>query len=508
MFKNKPAVVIAGFCLLNLILHLIADSHTGFQMDELLHIETGNHPAWGYMEFPPMIGWLAFIQDQFHSTSPFVHHIFPHLASLLIIILVGLTTIELGGKTRAVFIALLCLAIAPGLDRGQQLFQPAVLSQLFWVLSFYQWVRFTKTPNRRHLLYLTLSIAFGFLAKYDSVFFIVGLGSTLFFKRTRDILPTQSIWKYILLFLVLVGPNLWWEYQHHFPVLNMFSRLYQTQLDHVTVLGVLSDLIIALNPLAAVIWIGGLVFMWNKRDAAFYRPLALSILISVLALAISKSKGYYFFPVVLTLLPFGAIWFEQKILAWKLAIIYPTAVAMILTGAVMMPFGLGVLTPEGFLKYAKVKMVDGHYNFGVDCQEYFSPQKWNNTLTTLKQVYDSLPPAERVSCLIWGKHYSQAGAVALMGKAYGLPAAFSYHGSFYLWAPTSGEMPQTVIAYTNDEAGIDFFQSFFLTVVPVKKVFNPYAMFEKDRWQTIYICKGAKENFAGMREAFKARVFE
>jgi len=134
----------------------------------------------------------------------------------------------------------------------------------------------------------------------------------------------------------------------------MFSRLYQTQLDRVTVTGVLTELIIALNPLAAVIWIGGLV--------------------------------------------------------------------------------------------------------------YYSRPKWHNTLTALKEVYDSLPPA--------------------------------------------GEMPATVIAFTNDEAGIDFFQGFFGTVVPVKKVFNPYAMFDKDSWQTIYICKDAKENFAGMKEAFKARVFE
>lgn len=509
MFKNKPAVVITGFCLLNLILHLIADANTGFQGDELLHIETGNHPAWGYMEFPPMIGWLAFMQNQFHSSSVFVHHIFTHLASIGIIILVGLTTLELGGKTKAVFIALLCLAIAPGFDRGGQLFQPVVFSQLFWVLSFYQWVRLTKTSNRKYLLYLTLSITLGFLAKYDILFFGVGLIGGLFSKKTREVFLTKSIWKYKLLFLVLVGPNLWWEYKHQFPVLNMFSRLYETQLDHLTVAGVLKELIIALNPLAAVIWIGGLVFMFNKTDKAFYRPLAVSIVISVLALAVSKSKAYYFFPVVLTLLPFGAIWFEQKILARGRAwILYPTAALMLLSGVALTPYGMGILPPAAFLKYAHVKKEDGHYHFAFDCQEYFSRQKWDNTLTALRAVYDSLPPAEQQSCLIWGKHYSQAGAVNLMGQAYGLPAAFSYHGSFYLWAPPAGEMPHTVIAFTNDEAGIDFFQGFFGSVIPVKRVFNPYAMFDKDLWQTIYICKDPKQNFAGMKASFKARVFE
>jgi hypothetical protein len=509
MFKNKPAVVIAGFCLVNLILHLVADANTGFQIDELLHIETGNHPAWGYMEFPPMIGWLAFIQDQFHSSSVFVHHIFTHLASVGIIILVGLTTLELGGKTKAVFIALLCLAIAPGFDRGGQLFQPVIFSQLFWVLSFYQWVRLTKTTDRKYLLYLTLSIALGFLTKYDILFFVVGLIGGLFFKRTWDIFLTKSIWKYKLLFLVLVGPNLWWEYRHHFPVFDMFSRLYQTQLDHLTIAGVLTELIIALNPLAAVIWIGGFVFMFNKAYKVLYRPLAVSILISVIALAISKSKAYYFFPVVLTLLPFGAIWFEQKVLGRRRTwILYPSAALMILSGVVLTPFGMGVLSPAAFLKYAHVKMEDGRYRFRLDCQEYFSRQKWDNTLKALRSVYDSLPPAEQQSCLIWGKHYSQAGAVNLMGRSYGLPAAFSYHGSFYLWAPPSGEMPATVIAFTNDEAGIDFFQGFFGTVIPVKKVFNPYAMFDKDLWQTIYICKDPKQDFAGLKTAFRTRVFE
>jgi hypothetical protein len=289
----------------------------------------------------------------------------------------------------------------------------------------------------------------------------------------------------------------------------MFSRLYETQLDHLTVAGVLKELIIALNPLAAVIWIGGLVFMFNKTDKALYRPLAASIVISVLALAMSKSKAYYFFPVVLTLLPFGAIWFEQKVLARRRTwILYPTTALMLLSGVALTPVGMGVLPPAAFLKYAHVKMEDGHYRFVFDCQEYFSRQKWDNTLTALREVYDSLPPAEQHSCLIWGKHYSQAGAVSLMGRAYGLPAAFSYHGSFYLWASPSGEMPHTVIAFTNDEAGIDFFQGFFSSVIPAKKVFNPYAMFDKDLWQTIYICKEPKQDFAGLKAAFRTRVFE
>tara|TARA_R110002049_G_scaffold308602_3_gene513094 strand:- start:743 stop:1003 length:261 start_codon:yes stop_codon:yes gene_type:complete len=50
---------------------------------------------------------------------------------------------------------LLAIVIAPGFGRSQQLFQPVVFSQLFWVLGFYQLVRFVKYLNKKSLWYLT-----------------------------------------------------------------------------------------------------------------------------------------------------------------------------------------------------------------------------------------------------------------------------------------------------------------------------------------------------------------
>lgn len=128
---RQTRIIIFIFCILKLTLHLIADYHSGFQGDELLHIETGRHLAFGYMEFPPLIGLLAFIQNIFQSHSVFVHHIFAHLASIMIIIFVAKTTLELGGNNKSVFLVLLGILIGPGFERSQQLFQPVVFSQLF-----------------------------------------------------------------------------------------------------------------------------------------------------------------------------------------------------------------------------------------------------------------------------------------------------------------------------------------------------------------------------------------
>lgn len=123
---NKQTKLILFFCILKLALHLIADSNSGFQGDEFLHIETGNHLAFGFMEFPPVIGVLAFFQNLFQSESVFIHHLFPHISAILILIFVSNITIELGGKTKAVFLVLMCIIIAPAFGRSQQLFQPVV----------------------------------------------------------------------------------------------------------------------------------------------------------------------------------------------------------------------------------------------------------------------------------------------------------------------------------------------------------------------------------------------
>lgn len=104
--SKKLILLIFLFCVVKLTLHIIADVHSGFQGDELLHIATGNHPSWGYMEFPPVIGWLAHVQNLVGSTAVFVHHIFSHLASILIFIVIALTVVALGGRSIAVFIYL------------------------------------------------------------------------------------------------------------------------------------------------------------------------------------------------------------------------------------------------------------------------------------------------------------------------------------------------------------------------------------------------------------------
>lgn len=507
--SKQTKLIILIFCIIKLAFHLIADYHSGFQSDEFLHIETGNHPAFGYMEFPPMIGLLAFIQNLFHSQFVFIHHIFPHIAMLLIIIYVGKITMELGGKSVAVFIALFCLLIAPGFEESQQLFQPVVFSQLFWVLCFYQLARFIKYNSKKYLWYLTIFISLFFLTKYDALFFSFGLLSLLFFRQTRVALVKGKYWQCLMIALLILLPNIIWQYVNGFPVLQMFHRLYETQLDDGTPLHVLQDLFLSVNPIVFILMLPALVFMFtDKENKRLYKPLAFFVLLSVLLLAYCKGKAYYFYPIVLTIFPFCGIFWERIIQSKRNLLLYPLSFILFIS-AILIPFGMPVYSFHHYLdsvyKYSPKEIKNGKPVLPI--QEYTAKERWKTTMQELKAVYDSLPADEKKNCLIWGKHYSQAGAVELFRNSYGFPHAFSYHGSFYSWAPT-GKMPETVIAYCYNDAGNDFFNPFFEEVIPVRKIYSDYASSEGWVVQTIYICKRPKQNFDKMKELFRERIFE
>ena len=143
----------------------------------------------------------------------------------------------------------------------------------------------------------------------------------------------------------------------------------------------------------------------------------------------------------------------------------------------------------------------------LQLEEYSATERWKTTMQELKSVYDSLPADEKRNCLIWGRHYSQAGVVELFKNDYGLPDAFGYHGSFYSWAP-GGDMPKTVIAFCHNDAGDHYFDPFFEEVIPVRKIYSDFASIEGWTEQTFYVCKKPKQSFDKMKELYKKRIFE
>jgi hypothetical protein len=316
-------------------------------------------------------------------------------------------------------------------------------------------------------------------------------------------------WECLIISFLILLPNIIWQYVNGWPALQMFHRLYETQLDNKTPLHVFHDLFLSTNPIVFILILAALAFMFvDKKNKNFYRQFLYSILLSVLFLAYCRGKEYYFFPIFLTMLPFCGIFWERIILPKRNWLLYLLSFILLIS-AVLIPFGMPVYSYRHYLhsvyKYYPKEIKNGKEVLPI--QEYYAKEKWKETLTQLQLIYNGLPINEKNSCLIWGKHYSQAGTVELFRNDYGLPHAFSYHGSFYIWSPT-GKMPEKVIAFCYNDAGDNFFNPFFEEVIPVRKISNDYASSEGWVVQTIYVCKKLKQSFDKMKELFKTKIFE
>lgn len=501
-------VIILLMLLIKTTLHLIADSNAGLDGDEIYHVETGNHLAWGYMEFPPMIGFLSWIQNLFNSTSVFVHHMFVHLASALIIVFCGLTVIKLGGKWKAILLCLTCIMAGSCFAGSQNSFQPVVFDQLFWVFSFYLLVSYIKTEKQQYLILLAISLALGFMTKYSILFFIAAVFISISIYK-KEVFKAHVFWISVLLFLLLISPNLFWQWKHAFPVMAHFSRLYEVQLNKLTMADNLIELIMSPNPFTLIVWITGILI---APFVGFYKKFRLAfivVLFSFVLLFLAKGKAYYFYPVILMSFITGSVVLEHFMVSkkWLLNSYITLLILMIPLASTI---GIPILPAKKYIQIFHIKKNDAGVTPIMD--SYSFSFVWEELNATVKKIFISLPEKEKTNCLIWGDTYSWASGINLYAETYNTPAAFSFHGTHYLWVPRF-EKGITVIAINNSNTNdvqnlLNFYRQFFSEVELKQQLFNQYTTDKTDYYLNVFLCRDLKYDSENMIKIMKHRIFE
>ena len=501
--KKPEILIIAAFIAVNSLVHFIAGLNSGFHGDELLHIESGRHLAAGYMDFPPVIAVLAFIQNLFQSDSLFVNHLFVYLASAMIYIFAGLTTIELGGKWLAVLTVLSCFFFSPGIGASHSLFLPVLFEQLFWTVCIYYLVRYSNNSHPKYLILLGIFAAFGFLTKYSTAFLIAGIVISVFIVR-RDLLKNRFLWLGLMLFLLIILPNLLWQFKNGFPVFHHFSELYKTQLNKTSILQELKSLILFLNPLTSVLWVCGLLITPFLIKLKKYRLVSFSLFFAFFLLIIAKGKSYYFFPVILGILPFSAV-LAESFMQKRKWILFSYLMLIFISGIYLLPNGISILPLKTYIKIYYPGKSDTE-KIPLPFENYYSAEIWKQILEKVSVTYQNLPETERKSCLILGRHYSQAGGINLMGKKYSLPPAFSFHSSFYNWVPDF-QKDITIIVISDFSWDREHWLNYFDEVEPVCIIQNRFASDNEWSVQHIYLCRKLKFNSNELKQKFSSEIF-
>jgi len=425
-----------------LLLHLAFAHRYNYFRDELYYIACSRHLDWGYVDQPPLIAVLVWLEMHLGGTSLTALRFLPALAGAALVVLTALLAREMGaGKFGQSFAALSCAAVGIYFVM-QYLMTMNAFEPLFWMGCAYVFVRIINTGNQRLWLWFGALAGLGLQNKYSMGVFGAGLVAGLLLSAERKALARRWIWMGGGVALLIFLPNLLWNMGHHWPFVELMANIKASGRD--VVLGPAEyfvQQIFIIGPALFPLWMAGLLWLFFSADGRRYRPLAWAY-VAALALFIGmKGKNYYLAPAYPMLLAAGTVPLERLLARWGRPWLKPALVLLVLTPAMLLlPLGLPVLSAENFLRYEEklpfALPVSEKSHAGAAMPQYYSDQfGWEEMTAAVARTWNGLTPAEREVACIGGRNYGEAGAIDFFGPRYGLPPAISAHQNYFLWGP-------------------------------------------------------------------------
>ena len=412
--------------------------HPAFQLqrDEYLYYQQGQHFDLGYLENPPLLSYLGYISSWFGNKEWLVRF-WPGFVGSLTVLTTCLTTARLGGKAFAQFLAGLGI-ITGAFLRVHILFQPNILDIFFWTCSLYFLVKFIQTNDQKDLLWFAICLALGWWSKYSIIFLIAAIFIGVLLTKHRKIFLQKNTYKAVGIALLLILPNVWWQYAHKWPLIHHMKELRETQLVYVKPMDFIKDQFLLLFP-ALIIWIAGLI--WFFRNSA-YRILGWIYISVILLLILGSGKNYYALGIYPVLLAAGAVVWEKifSIRKWMRYVIVALVIGLTIP---ILPVGLPMMSPEKLATFYQEKRMD---KIGVlkweDQRDHELPMDyadmlgWKEITEKAERFYNTLADSTKASSGIFCRHYGLAGSLKFYGKDKIFKSkVFSDNGSFLLWIP-------------------------------------------------------------------------
>jgi len=359
---------------------------------------------------------------------------FPALFGALTIAVVWKAIEELKGNLFALILGATCVLFS-ALLRLNTLYQPNSLDVLSWTTLYFVLIKYINTQKPKWLFIGAVVFAIGFLNKYNVVFLLIGLLPAILLTKQRSIFLKKEFYWAIILGLLLILPNLWWQYNHGFPVFLHLKELAVTQLVNVNRLDFLKGQLI--------FFAGGLLVIVAAVYALFfyapfekYKLFFWSIIFTLSVFTYFKAKDYYAIGLYPIYFSFGSVFVGHILKAgWKKHL-QPIAVGLpILFFIPMYDLAFPNKSPEQILnnptRYKKLGLL--RWEDGKDHalpQDFADMLGWQELANKVDSVYERLPNREKT--LILCDNYGQAGAINYYTKNKNI-AAVSFNADYINW---------------------------------------------------------------------------
>ena len=486
-----------AICFAKLALHVYFNDRYGYFRDEFDYLSCGEHLAWGYVDQPPLVPFLAELSRMVLGESLRAVRFLPALASSLLVVQTAVLAREFGGRGFALVLAALCAALAPQYLSNGSLLGTNCLEPVLWMGCAYFAIRAVKYDAPRNWLWFGVLAGLGLENKYSIALFGAGIVLGLLLTRQRRAVMDKWFWLGGLAALLIFLPNLLWNYSNDWPFVQLMQAIRAEGRDVVLPLpDYFVQQTLLVNPLTAPLWLCGLGALVFARRFAPLRFLGVSYVFCFVALFAMHGKNYYLAPIYPMLLAAGAAVLErvlegerrQRQLLWAKTIV----VALLLASGVhLMPIVVPVFTPDDFLAYTKTlpfKLpVMEHSHARAALPQWYSDQfGWQEIVDETAMAWQRIPEAQRADCGIFAQDYGQAGAIDFLGPRQGVPHALSGDRTYFLWGPRGYSGDCMIVLDDRKEVLEGYFEhvEYVGTSAP-----SPWAL---EAEIPVYICTGKK----------------
>lgn len=410
---TRRTLILIGFILLKFVLqYMLISPDYELHRDEYLHLDQAHHLARGYLSVPPFTSWISYLVNIL-GNGVFWIKFFPALFGALTIVVVWKAIEELNGSLYALVLGATCVLLSVIL-RLNTLYQPNSFDVLSWTTFYLVVIKYLKTENRKWLFIGAIVFALGFLNKYNIIFLVVGLAPAILLTEQRRVFARKEFYLAVLLCLLLILPNLIWQYQNNFPVIHHMKELSERQLVNVKRLDFLrSQLIFFIGSLIVII--AALYALLVYAPFRKYRAFFWSLFFTLAVFMYLKAKDYYAIGLYPIYLAFGSAFLGEKLnLGWKRYLKPALILAPVLFFIPMYNLVFPNKSPEYILKHAERYKAVGLLRW-EDGKDHALPQDfadmlgWRELAHKVDSLYAALPNKERT--LVLCDNYGQTGAI-------------------------------------------------------------------------------------------------
>jgi hypothetical protein len=441
--RMRGAWIVAA---LFVLLQLAFVNRYGIFRDELYYIACGEHLAWGYVDHPPFVALLAWVQRRLLGDSLLAIRLLTSLAGGATILLTGRLALLFGGDWWAVTLAAMAVAIAPVMLAIFHFLSMNSWDILWWTATVLVIARILVERRPQWWLLVGVLIGVGVETKWSMGFLVIGLSAGLLLTRERQWLRSGYLWGGAAIAVAIAVPHFAWQVANGWPTLEFIRNADALKNARLTPVQFVVSHLMELHPVNALLLVAGLWYVFTAEDGRF-RVFGWAYVAIFLLVFAQNGKTYYLSPAFPFMLAAGSVAI-MRLLARRASLLRPVALAVVLlAGAATLPAAFPVLSVERYAAYTKalgLRPPDAERNKTAELPQFFADMfGWDDIVRTVAGVYRTLTPEEQAKVGIFVLNYGDAGAIDFLGPRYALPVkAISPHNSYYLWGPrdVSGEV--------------------------------------------------------------------